>query len=248
MKGWPDYTRVTGLVENYDEFAQNYPVGIGDGAARMGSIKTYDMRGRVWWMDDFEATILKWPKATLGVGGSQTLSTAQAHTGNQSVKLVTNTGLLRNSGIYRTIAPPRKRTIGTEWHIAMAENFRLMTVICEIRDGTNRTYFGMQIDEALNQVQYRNEAGGWTDTGFMPCLTGFEDHFHTLKMVCDYGTDEWIRVMWDTQELQLNREAMDVVLDATPCHIATGIYALGDGVNNVNAHVDDTIITIMEPD
>ena len=248
VKGWPDYTRITGLVENYDEFSQNYPVGIGDGAARLGSIKTYDMRGRVWWMDDFEASILKWRTDALGTGGSQVLDTAYSRNGNQCVKLVTNTGLLRRSGILRYLSRPRKEIIGIECHVAMAANFGSMIIACEIRDGANRTYPAMIIDEALNEVQYRNEAGGWTDTGFLPCLTGLEDHFHDLKMVFDYKADEWIRVMWDHQELALDREAMDVVPDLTPCHITPAIYAMGDNVNNVNTYVDDVIITIMEPE
>ena len=248
MRGWPDYTRVTGLVDNYDEFAQNYPVGIGDGAARLGSIKTYDMRGRVWWMDDFEAAVLKWRPDTLGTGGSQGLTTDYARNGNQSVKIVTSTGTLRSSGIIRYLSRTRREIIGMECHVAIAANFGSMILACQIRDGTNRTYMGMRIDEAANEVQYRNESGGWTDTGFIPCLSGFEDHFHDVKMVCDYKTDEWIRVMYDHQELALDREAMDTVPNTASCNLIPAIYAMGDGSNNVNTYVDDVIMTIMEPE
>lgn len=248
MKGWPDYTRVTGLVENYDEFAQNYPVGIGDGAARLGSIKTYDMRGRVYWMDDFKASILKWPTFSVGVGGSQRLSTYRARNGNQSVEFVSNTGVVRDSYMQHWVALPREVTIGAETHISLAANFGRATFTVRLYDGVNRCTASINIDEAANQIQYLDEFGAYADTGFNPGLTGATEHFHAIKMVWDYDTDEWLRVMYDHQELNLNREAMQnpgwPVPPAAQILVGNG----GDGVNNVPIYVDDFIMTTMEPE
>ena len=211
-------------------------------------IKTYDMRGRVWWTDDFEATVLKWGTFAAGAGGSQGLSTAQARNRNQSVLLRTNIGMPGRSEIHRHIDRPRKRVIGIEYHLAMAANFGYIEAGCSIFDGTNVSYMGLSIEEAANRIRYRSNPVLATDTGFIPCFTGYEDHFHSMKIVCDFGTDEWIRVMWDHQELALNRIPMTPQINASACHLMLSIDAIGDGFNNANVHVDDVIVTIMEPE
>ena len=248
VRGWPDYVRTTGLVENYDEFAQNYPIGIGDGAARLGSIKTYDMRGRVYWFDDFEASILKWPTYSGGVGGSQGLSTLRARNGNQSVEFISATGAGANSYMHHWTALPREVTIGAEIHISLANDFGQAYFTVRLYDGVNRCTASICIDEAANQVQYLNEFGVYQNTGFNPGLTGATEHFHAIKMVWDYNTDEWLRVMYDHQELNLNRETMQNPGWAVPPAAQILVGNSGDGINNVPIYVDDFIFTTMEPE
>jgi len=247
MKGWPDYTRVTGLVENYDEFGQNYPVGIGDGAARLGSIRTYDMRGRVWWMDDFEAAVLKWNTAAGGVGGSQSLDTQYARNGNQSVRLTTATGVARRSEIWRAFPRPRKATIGLEVSIAAAANFGEIIIQVTMFDGTDQTNTMLQINEAAQRINYFDSAGAWVDTGFAWGAYDEDGLFQTFKIVQDYEMNEYVRVLYNYQELDMAGIPCRTVGFVSPSMMVVRINARGDNMNNIDCYVDDVILTIMEP-
>jgi len=247
MKGWPDYTRVTGLVDNYDEYGQNYPVGIGDGAARLGSIKTYDMRGRVWWMDDFEAAVLHWKTHTAGAGANVALSTIEARNGNQSVALTSGTGSPKQADIQRIISMPVLKKLGIESHIALPTNFGAFSLRCNIYDGVNRSAMWIYISEATGQLSYVNDAAGWTNLSIPLCLSGDPNHFHDLKLVCDFESDEWLRILWDNKETSMGRESMYASADVSPCRLDIWMQAIGDGSNNTTTYIDDVIITTMEP-
>jgi len=247
LKGWPDYTRVTGLVENYDEYAQNYPVGMGDGAARMGSIKTYDMRGRVWWMDGFEATVLHWNKTNGGVGGSQALDTAHARNGNQSCRLTTNTGAARASMIWHTFPRPAKENIGLEVSIAASMGFGEIEIWLILYDNVSASAAALLIDEAAETISYRNDTPGWTDTGFDWDHYADPGIFQTFKLVQNYHTDEYKRALYNYQELDLTGEPCHILPAAWPAYMYVRINAIGDDLNNVDCYVDDVILTIMEP-
>ena len=248
MKGWPDYTRVTGLVENYDEFEQNYPVGIGDGAARLGSIKTYDMRGRVWFYDDFEAATLHWQPESIGVGGAQRLVSDYVRNGEQALGLQANTGVGHQSSVWRVFELPRSVPIGLEFHFSQEANFGIIRMSIAVDDAVNRTIASFRIEEATGQLQYRNQGGGWTDSGLQTGLSDVVSHFHSVKIVFDYETDEWIRIMHDSQEADLNHEAMELIGTTGDRYLLVAIDNDGDGVNNARAIFDDLIITVMEPD
>ena len=248
VRGWPDYTRVTGLVENYDEFGNNYPIGIGDGASRLGSIKTYDMRGRVWWMDDFEAGVLHWPTSSVGVGGSQALTNVHARYGSVSTALVSNTGAGRESQIIRHLPQPRQRQIGIEMSFSAQDNFGFLEMRAELFTGANSMEVGIQFDEAALNINYLNAAGGWTNTGMFWADMGNLDLFHACKIVLNYQTLEYIRILFDDQEVALaGIPIQQPGLLWDPQMIMT-IDNVGNNVNNVAACIDDVIITIMEPD
>jgi len=246
VKGWPDYTKVTGIVENYDEFALNYPIGMGDAAARMGSIKTYDPRGRVAWFDDFEATVLHWDTFNLGPDGSQALDTAYCRNGNQGCRLTSNTGV-GTSQIERYLSRPRNMNLGIEIHFSAAANFGYLSFEMYLWDGVHVSSVEMFVSEALQRIEYRNAAGGRTDTGFHACLNGEMTHFHDMKIVYDFAALEYKRVMYDYQELDLTGQGVLSGLSAVQCALLIRINNIGNFTHSAPVYIDDVILTYMEP-
>lgn len=247
MKGWPDYVRTTGLVENYDEFAQNYPVGIGDGAARLGSIKTYDMRGRAIFLDDFEAAVLHWETTNLGAGGSQALDTTHVRNGNQSVKLVTNTGIAPASAISRKFPLPKRERIGIETSLTLenqADNFRIGI---DLYDGTDHSLAMLQFRTGWQRIEYWSAARTWVNTGLVWCSDYDPFLFNTIKLVLNYKTNEYVRIMYDYQEIDMTGIPLEVGGGPVIPHMELRYDAVGDTSNNRTAYVDDVILTTMEP-
>lgn len=248
MRGWPDYTRVTGLVDNYDEYGQNYPIGGGDIAARIGSIKTYDMRGRVWWMDDFEAAALHWQPINIGVGGAQRLVSDYVRNGEQALGLQANTGAIRRSTAYRIFNLPRKSPIGFEIHFAQEANFGLFEIKIELDDAVTRTETNLQIDSATELLTYTDELNAQIDTGLNTGLLNNLVHFHAIKVAFDYQTDEYLRILYDDQELDMTGIPMWTPATTGGRWLYVQIEAIGDNVNNARMCFDDVIITVMEPE
>ena len=248
MKGWPDYTRVTGLVENYDEYAQNYPVGIGDGTARLGSIKTYDMRGRVWQLEDFEAAVLHWHTLNVGIGGAQGLITDYVRNGNQALGLTSNTGAFRQSTAWRYFQMPRNQNMGAELSFSQEVDFRELQILVQVDDGTNYSYANVAILEGPPAMIQYQTAAGWIDTGLNVVLSNDLTLFHTLKIAFDYDLDEWIRILYDDQEIDLQHTAMQHPAGGVAPRTHVILSNVGDNVNNSRICIDDLILTIMEPE
>lgn len=248
MKGWPDYVRTTGLVENYDEFAQNYPVGIGDGAARLGSIKTYDMRGRAIFMDDFEAAVLKWQTVNAGVGGSQAIDTLHARNGNQSCRLTTNTGAGRQSQIERSVPQPRQQRVGLEASFYTPTDFEIFEMLLVSYDGTDTIFAGVRLVEATRTIEYLDDIGAWINSGFTWDHTDVYGLFNTAKIVIDYKQNEYTRLLYNHQELNMTGIATWTFGWAIDPSIRMILNAEGDNINNIACYADDVILTTMEPE
>lgn len=247
MKGWPDYTRVTGLVEDLDEFGDNAPIGIGEGAARLGAIKTFDPRGRVIFQEDFEAAVLHWENNSAGVGGSQALDTAYVRNGNQSCRLTTNTGAGRESSITRYVPQPALKQVGLEVSLCLPVLYGSFVVRLEVYRGGDSIHAAVRFNEALRRIEYYTSLFAWADTGFVYDETFQLGLFNTIKFVADFQHDEYIRLLYNYQELDMKGIPTAWLGWAIWPHMRICLDAVGDNTNNTACYVDDLILTTMEP-
>jgi hypothetical protein len=206
------------------------------------------MRGRVWFYDDFKAAALHWQPVSVGVGGAQHLVSDYVRNGEQALGLQANTGAGRQSNVFRVFQIPRNVSIGLEVSFAQEVNFGNLQMTIDLDDATQRTITSVRVDEATGQFQYQNDAGGWTNSGMLTGLDGELSHFHTIKSVFDYSTDEWLRLLYDDQETDLNREPTWTVGTLGLRRLVVRLINDGDNVNNARVCFDDFIITTMEPD
>lgn len=248
MRGWPDYTRVTGLVDNYDEYGQNYPIGGGDIAARLGSIKTHDMRGRVWWMDDFDAAGMHWRPTSVGAGGAQHLVSNYVRNGEQALGLQANTGALRESSVERILSLPRTVNMGVELSVANEVNYRDLQAIIFLDDAVQQTWTRLRINEITGNFEYTDEFNTFQDSGVDTGISNNLLHFHTWKVVFNYATDEYLRLLYDDQEVDLTGTQMSTIGTTGNRWFGIQLHNTGDGVANTWAIFDDAIVTVMEPD
>jgi len=172
-------------------------------AARLGSIVSFDRRGNVSWIDDFEAATLRWNAVTVGGGGTGALSTTHARGGDSSVKLVTAATTNRGFHITVYLPMPTSTRMGVEFSFATDDADWFLNCIYSIDDRIQRKYMGLTWTESTDTIAVYDQTG--LTTPVMTNAKSLNDAymFHTIKLVSDFSTNDYMRLLWDDIETDL---------------------------------------------
>jgi hypothetical protein len=95
---------------------------LGELAVRLGSIDTFDRRGNVIFLENFEAGYLKWATSINGTGSSVSLVAGIARSGEHSCLLVGGPGVGRFADVTRSVAIPVIGKLGGEISFAIGSD------------------------------------------------------------------------------------------------------------------------------
>lgn len=215
-------------------------------AAMLGSIVTYDSRGRVLWYDDFEGPVIRWRTDI----NSQTpiLSTSAMKSGVQSLDCnIANEGDTYTR-IYRGETILASSRLGAE--ISFAYNnpyFRIDVSQVSYRSGL--FYMAcLRFDTSTGKVQYLNSGGDYTDLETLTVLSSFFS-WHTMKIVADFDTMKNIRALINEHEYDLSDYALysfDVWADGCNVESSIEVRRVAAG-SETEFYLDDFISTHSEP-
>lgn len=240
--GLPDYSapKPTGAV----------PVGtiytstdMGELAARLGSIVTFDRRGNVLFLDDFESGFSKWI-ATGDAGFSAAQSADYARSGGFSAKLVTGPVAGNEIIISKRTPYPTLSSVGFEFSFSHNSEIDITNTIF-LYDGTNSYGF---------EVAYNRASGILViNTGsFERLMSGlflYQDYtlFHTIKLVVDLETKKYIRLILDNNVFtNLSRCAPNIFASAIAPVLETYTIVTTPIAAPATVYIDDTIVTQNE--
>lgn len=240
--GQPDY----GM---YAEKRTTYGLAdMGELAARLGSIVTFDRRGDVIWYEDFEDTYNKWTLLSGVDTGTVAQSNERARRGDNSLKITTGALSGGATGSYHQEPYPVLSKVGFEAHCHIYHATITFRVRVSIYTGTQRLRGGLAYDKPNTKWQYHNSGGTWTDlitgvdyptgnTLFVPC-----------KLVIDPTAQTYVRGIFSNREEDMSAIGLQVTADlVTAPHIEVYIYGLSAGTANQICYFDDIIITQNEP-
>ena len=233
----PDYTtkyKMATVFSNLDD---------AELAARLGSCNTFDRRGTTIWMDGFEHAILTWNNDGIGAGGSAALSTAAARNGDTSCKIVTgavagNEWYIQKRGNY-----PALSQIGCETSLCIISNDGLYEIHLHIRS-TGGLYRGAVRYKKSDNTWYVMDAGGvFRAVSAEGEVSDDTYHFTTAKLVIDYDTKKYVRLMvadntWDISAYTMRYQP----LGGIP-YIGVQLRCEAETNNAVTVYVDDVIVT-----
>lgn len=215
-------------------------------ADRLYSIDVYDRRGTVVYMDDFSRGLGNWQTATGGAGAAVALSTAYPKWPPFGVKLTAGSSLSRYAKISRYMDNWGADAMGLEVSVAFGSDFSVFTLMLYLYDGANVHYAACQLNDVDGKVYYvdedglSREAGDWqhSDVALPPYVT--------MKMVADFSTDKYIRLMVDRVEYDLSAYSMQVVANTSYRLLYAAFNHVGRSGSNDYCYVDGVILTQAE--
>ena len=237
----PDYTSRYKMATVFSQ------IDTGELAARLGSIDTFDRRGNVIWMDDFEAPVLHWTVEGKNTGYGCNLTTEHARTGTQSCKITAGAGSGGYAAIFRYIGVRITGKIGYEVSFTVNQDSKTIEIGFRYYDGTYY-YLALAWYSPADKKFYYMKGDG--SAGEL--LTGLEledslGTFHTAKIVIDSNSKEYVRFLLDNRTVDLEGESLYKVTDTTAPCIYIGVLHRSDHADVKSIYVDDVIFTINEP-
>ena len=225
-----------------------FPVtDLGELAARLGSIDTYDRRGDVVFLEDFESGLVRWTSSSSGVGGTVDLSVAGARSGLFSARLVAGSDVLRRAALALVVPTPALSLVGLEVSFSLHADTRFVRARLLYSDGTRRYDFEIGYATATEELQIMSSAGFRVAVASGVTVRSGPQVHSTMKMAVDLTNLRYVRG-------QLNRFGVD--LSAQEAHDATSttrddvellLEHYADSGTNPILYADDVILTQNEP-
>lgn len=220
---------------------------LGELAARLGSIVTFDRRGNVIALDDFESGIEKWWVSGVGAGRNIEWSAERGRSGGFSLKLTTGTTTGNNTIANLRLPYPRLSRIGVEFSIALSINVGLLILYCLLFDGTYRHEIRMRLSTSDGLLQYWGPDYAYHDLSPVLDVLSVETVFSTFKLVADFITEKYVRLLANNSYYDLSGFAYRKTSDNTDPHITLGVEIITDEDAYAFSYLDDLIITQNEP-
>ena len=220
---------------------------VGELAARLGSIDTFDRRGNVVFIDSFESGCAPYLTDAGRPGSAVVLSAITARSGAYSCKMTTGAVANAYARVARFQSYPALSKYGLEVAFTSDDNAVDIQISLNIYDGVNVNTFAVKYLPASDKWQYLNAAGGWTDLATGVDLFPHFNHFHVAKLVVDLDLKKYFYFLWDSDEVGMSTIAGHQVASGLSPQIAANIHLHGGAGAAATIYVDDVIITQNEP-
>jgi len=237
----PDYTTKYKLTTIFGQ------IDTGELAARLGSIVTFDRRGYIVWMDDFEDTDVHWFVAGSGTGYAMARSADRARNGAYSMKVTCGSDASLQGCMRRYLMLPVSSNMGFELSFSMDSYIKNFVITIRWFDGTYNNYSYVKIDIENGKIQVRTSAGVYVDIVTGITFVANAGIFYTMKVVYNFVTRQYIRLIFGNTSYDLSSYYIDRTTNTTYPRLDLFIDAYGTSGQNAELFVDDVIVTQNEP-
>lgn len=232
---------------NYNS-AAFYPLSdLGEAAARLGAISTYDRRGSLIWQDKFDYGFGPYYTSTAGAGSAVSLITTPVHLPPFSASLFANGVAGGLAYIYRQFPIPATDKIGLSlFALPYTPNYELRFDLL-IFTGALKKTAEISIKSSDNKLQVLTPSGLQDIVTGIPSLYGIFG-YQFFKLVIDISTYKYERLLFLGQEYDLSATDLFSSADATAPNVTVRpVAATVDGANPTNLLVDAIQFTANEP-
>jgi len=215
-------------------------------AARLGSKHAWDPRGRQYWYEGFESAVLQWNTAFIGAS-TLTRSNVTSWIGQYSacnlIPAVAGNGMTMTKSFVR----PRNYRIGLQIFFSCdSANWVSIEFQNNHYTGARRYRSDLVIDRASGELDIT--------TGGAPVAVGrvfnnrADAHFwHQIKLVCDFSTNYYQRLLFDGVEYDLTQYRMDSIGSGIAERFDINIITRNGAGGISNIYFDEIVYSDMEP-
>lgn len=220
---------------------------VGEAIARLGSPVIWDRRGDVVLLDSFEhGTALSAPWV-VGAGDSYNILSGASRHGSLSMiaELAGAAGTQFNN--MWTICTTAQMVNGFEVSFSYLENMLYLYFEIQYWDGAFEHRARVRYNPATADLEVQLTAGGYQliDDN-LPLVTGI-DPIHVAKVVADFSTDEYVRVIIDERSYSLPGVPIRYVGGVGGPYLRGRVMATGTFGLTSQMIIDRIIITQNEP-
>lgn len=220
---------------------------LGELAARLGSIDTFDRRGNVLAFDDFESGIGKWYRSG-DAGYDISWDGNHGRNGGFCCKIMTGGAAGRVAYIYRRFGYPVLSRLGFEFSFATFLFGRYLELKTDLQTAAGLHSPAIRYVALTDTFEYNDDAGIYQtipDLTWRPMDTAWG--FDTIKLVVDYISNEYVRLIVNNQVIDLSGISYQVgTVPAIP-YGTLEIRLTTDVAAQARTWVDDVIVTQNEP-
>ena len=220
---------------------------MGELAARLKSIDTFDRRGNVLFLDDFADGIQKWEPYIPVAGGSVEWSAEHSRNGGFSAKLNTIDERGEVVGMSRYQPYPVLSGFGLEVHFTISAFLKYFYLKFLLYDKTWEHHAEIWYYSNTSELYFRNnEIGAWTLIEKPIYLHNSPYLFHAWKLVVDLDKREYVRLISNDRSWDLSGNAYHLTGDPRSPYMMLQVRQTTDSDNVSTIYVDDAIITQNE--
>lgn len=225
---------------------------MGEVAARLGSIVTYDKRGDVVDFDNFEEPVLKWFPYGDDAGWYVRLDSTNVRSGSQAVKLY----CIDEIGAYVSIEK-QTQVVGSK-RLGVEISFCYLTPYCDfvtsihLYDGARNHTTQLRIEASTGKV-YLMTYDAELDVEVEVEIADFEKFaltpnlFYTFKLVMDFNTDKYVRLLYTNHEYDLSQYSFWSEIDTRTPFFEMKFELRTTSAFENTIWLDDWVFTQAEP-
>ena len=220
---------------------------MGELAARLDSIDTYDRRGNVLFLESFDNDIGRWEVATSGAGASVAVSSEHSIRGLCSMKMVAGSTVSRSAKATARMSPVIASRFGFEIAVTLDTNMESWIGQNDFYTGALKISAGFKYVRATNQWSVLTTGGAWLVVP-IPAAPYFSPYlFYFSKSVFDISKLAYVREIMANYTYDLSAIPLCVAADATAPHYESWIQLISQGGFNAVSYLDSCIVTYNEP-
>jgi len=212
-------------------------------AARLGSVASWDRRGRVLWLDDFSGGIAAWYAYSYGVGAATEVSVSYPKWPPFCAKLTGGSDAGGVAGLYGYLGPIATGKLGLEASVAFFTAFDYFRMEFEYYDGANWHGSGLEISDTNDKLYYIDSDAAKQELDDLLGLTSLYGRYHSIKLVVDFTDDVYVRAKFNQSNYDLSTYALRNVVDATSPYLFLQFYLIPRLGNNDYCQIDGVILT-----
>lgn len=222
-------------------------INLAELAARLGSVVTYDRRGDVLWIEDFENGVARVESSVSGTGASVVWSSEHVIRGGFSCKLTAGSDASRYAQVKGYLPFPALSRLGYEAATSIDANMESTEAYINLYTGTYLMQWGFRFTTATTNVELISMGGVWATiyTGSLPYYSDYL--FNLSKLVIDTNAATYERMVTGPITMPLTDIPCNVSLDATDMHLELIYKMIGTAATNSVCHIDSIIMTQNEP-